>query len=56
MTDKAKPKGPSEQQPNITPADTGDRELSDADLDKVSGGAQSTEPPPPRRTPPARAM
>ena len=26
------------------PADTGDRELSDADLDRVSGGANSNPP------------
>jgi hypothetical protein len=61
MADNAQ-KGPIEQERNTTeeanvkaPADTGDRELSDADLDKVSGGANST-PPPTRDRPSSRAM
>ena len=49
MAEKTTQKGTA-QQPNAAPADanvkapadTGDRELSDADLDKVSGGANST--------------
>lgn len=64
MADKVTQKRASEQQATTTPedatvkasVDTGDRELSDADLDRVSGGAQSTEPPPRRTTPPARAL
>ena len=55
MADKVTRKGPIEQQPNATPADKGDRELSDADLDRVAGGAQG-EPLPTRRPPPARAQ
>lgn len=47
MAEKSTQQGTSPQQPNTTPADanvnvpadTGDRELSDADLDRVSGGA-----------------
>ena len=47
MAEKPTQKGTSPQQPNTTPADadvkapadTGDRELSDADLDRGSGGA-----------------
>jgi hypothetical protein len=52
MTDTVTPKGTTEQ-PNTTPADanvkapahTGDRELSDADLDRVAGGS-APEPTP----------
>jgi hypothetical protein len=63
MADKATGKDPIEQQPNTTPADanakapadTGDRELSDADLDRVAGGAAS-EPRPTTRPPSSRAM
>jgi hypothetical protein len=57
MADKATGKGPIEQEPKTTPdganekapVDTGDRELSDADLDRVAGGANS-EPLLPRRS------
>lgn len=64
MAEKPTQKGTIEPQANPTPndpnvkapADTGDRELSDADLDKVSGGMANADPPPPRRTPPARAL
>jgi len=56
-------KGTTEQQPQTTPADanvkapadTGDRELSDADLDRVAGGA-APEPPPPRVRPHVRSL
>jgi hypothetical protein len=49
MAEKPTQKETTEQQPNAVPADTnakapaetGDRELSDADLDRVSGGANS---------------
>jgi hypothetical protein len=47
MAEKTTQNGTIEPQPNPTPAaanveapaETGDRELSDADLDRVSGGA-----------------
>ena len=48
MSEKTTQKDKTGQQPNAAPddanvkaPDTGDRELSDADLDKVSGGASS---------------
>lgn len=63
MADKATGKDPIEQQTNTSPADasvkavadTGDRELSDADLDRVAGGA-AAEPAPRPRTPVSRAQ
>ena len=41
--------------PILIPSAAADRELSDEDLDKVSGGAGSQNLPAPR-TPPSRAM
>jgi hypothetical protein len=40
----------------VIPSAAADRELSDEDLDKVSGGATSGGSVPINRTPPARAM